>query len=170
MKQKSQIVLLAAFALAAVGSVGLAQDLKPRVAVLAKPTVLKFFQTKVAGKIKVPAAPTGALQGFGCQNIIVSATSNEYNTPPGGGFGSPKWVRSVAATGDYASGSCSYSLSVPGGKGFYLSASGEGNYDCSVISTWIGPQGTTIGPLTVPVGTTKKQDFEITKVNCDIVT
>lgn len=131
---------------------------------------IRFFATVVKGTIAVPPAQTGALAGFGCGNIMVSATSQATNPPPPGGlFSSPKWTRSVAATGNYASGQCSYSMYVPGGSAFFLDAGGHGNFNCDVIPTYVGPTGAAIGPVTVPFATTKIENFGITKVLCEVI-
>lgn len=131
---------------------------------------IRFFATTVKGTITVPQVQDAALKGFDCANIIVSATSKDTNPPPPGGlFAQPKWTRSVAATGNYASGQCSYSMPVPGGSAFFLNANGHGSFHCDVVATWIGPNGAQVGPITVPFGTTKVENFSISKVLCEII-
>ncbi len=135
-----------------------------------RPDLSQFMLTQVAGTFTVPAPPTGELTGFACSNIQITATSKDSNPPPSpNAFASPKWTRTTTAKGTYASGSCSYSMVVPAGSAFYLSASGVGQYACHYIATWIGPTGTTVGPITVPLATTKTQNFAITKVSCEYI-
>jgi hypothetical protein len=160
-------VLAFALPLAVLASVG--PDASADLGVV-NPQILRFFSTTVKGTISVPGAPGGPLNGFACGNITVNATSKDMKPPaPGSIFSSPKWTRSATATGNYASGTCSYSLAVPGGSAFYLDAGGHGNFACDVVETWVGPQGAAIGPISVPLGTAKQENFTITKVVCEII-
>lgn len=134
------------------------------------PTVLQYVNTKVAGTINVPAPPGGALSGFACGNLAVTATSKDHHpVKPGQTFSAPKWTRTVKATGTYSSGKCSYSIGVPSKSDFFITANGEGNYACHYVATWIGSQGAAIGPIQVPLGTTRTQNFTISKVSCEFI-
>ncbi len=133
------------------------------------PQIVRFFATTVHGTITVPAAPGAPLAGFNCGNMTIVATSKDTYTAPGAIFASPKWTRHAAATGNWGSGSCSYSLNVPGGSAFFLNASGQGSFGCDVIETWVGPTGAAVGPITVPFATSKVESFGISRVTCEVI-
>lgn len=134
----------------------------------------KFFATTIKGTITVPTtgpeAPSATeLPNFGCGNIHVYASSVETKGT-GGFYNPPMWTRSATATGNYASKSCSYSINVPAGSDFYLDTGAGGNYQCDVISAWIGPKGAAIGPYKVPFGQTLTKNFTISRVVCKNIT
>jgi hypothetical protein len=134
----------------------------------ADPIIFRFHATTIKGTIHVPpASATGPLSSFNCNNIVVGATSLATNPPPSGGsFSSPKWQRSVVATGNFASGTCSYNITVPGGSAFWFTAGGHGNFQCDFVGVL------TSGPnpsITVPYGTTKTHDLTVTGLTCEIV-
>lgn len=138
----------------------------PRIA----PSVASLLATRITGTFTVPAVQTGALANFACSNIHITATSKETIPPPPGGlFSTPKWTRSVAATGTYSSGKCSYSLSVPSGSEFYLSTGSGGSFACNYVGVWLGPTGAAIGPYSVALGMTRTQNFEVTRVTCEFI-
>jgi hypothetical protein len=128
------------------------------------PAVMKAINTNVHGTITVtPSQASGDLAGFQCSNLTIVATSKEYNPAPPGVFASPKWTRTANATGSWASGQCSYSIVVPGGQQFGLTAGGNGNFDCSVIA--VGLSGTP-QYQTVAKGTQKVDNMTVTMLSC----
>jgi hypothetical protein len=140
-------------------------------AVVATATIFVNY-TWVKGTIKVPtAAAVGNLAGLTCADIHVSAVSQEQNPPPPGGlFQSPKWSHTVAATGSWASGTCSYALTVVPGHNFAVSAGGTGpGTAANALKCYILPISTTpaqAGWFKLALGATKEQDFTVTNVNC----
>lgn len=136
-----------------------------------RPTSAVLQATKITGTFTVPAPPTGELAGFACSNIYVSATSKD-TLPSTGDMNlnpTPKWSRGVAATGTYSSGHCSYSIVVPANSAFYLNTGTSGTFACSYVSAWLGPTGAALGPITVPLSTTKTQNFAVTHVVCEFI-
>jgi hypothetical protein len=147
-------------------------QVKPGVATSpAAQTLRPFVAPVVKGTIKVPAAAaTGNLAALSCSDIIVVATSQESNPPPAGGlFTSPKWTTHVAATGSWASGSCSYSLRVHANSNFAVSAGGggvgNGGTSCYLVLIDIAPAQA--GWFKLPLSGSKVQDFTANSVNCD---
>ncbi len=139
-------------------------------ATAAKGTIAQVLGTKIAGTFTVPTSLSSELAGFACSNIYIGATSKDtIPPPPGSTFATPKWTRGAAATGTYSSGKCSYSFTVPSNSPFYLNTGVSGNFLCGYMQAWIGTTGAAIGPISVPLGTTKTQNFAVTKVVCDWV-
>ena len=133
------------------------------------PAGAKFVLTRITGTITVPAAPAGALAGFDCSSIIVGATSVAFAPlPPGGLFAQPKWARGVTATGNYASGTCSYTINVPGNSAFVLATNGYGDFECDYVQALLGTTGQ-LGPITVAPRTTKTQNFAISRLACEFI-
>jgi hypothetical protein len=159
--------LLALAAPAALLAAVVASDANAEIPVRPVMPPIRFFATTVQGSFTVPANP--GLPNFGCGNITVTATSKDTYTPPGALFATPKWTRHVVASGNYAAGSCSYSMAVPGNSAFYLDASGGGSYACDVIETWVGPSGAAVGPYSVAFGGSATENFAITRVQCIVI-
>jgi hypothetical protein len=172
----------ALFAVAVVACIGVTMQsgdaqaqaqLKPGVIATspAAQTLTRFVAPVVKGTIKVPAAAaTGNLAAVSCADIIVVATSQDTNPPPAGGlFTSPKWTTHTAATGNWASGTCSYSLRVHANSNFAVSAGGgsvgNGNTGCYLVMIDLAPAQA--GWFKLPLGGTKVQDFSATSVACD---
>lgn len=135
------------------------------------PGVAQRFQiTRVQGEITVPAAfstigwaSPAALNGFGCANLLVTATSKAQQ-PNTGGPSIPEWTRSASATGTWASGKCSYTLVVPPASDFNLHTGPIGtDWACDNI---LISGGTTPFQSVTPKGATKTQNLAIAKVTC----
>jgi hypothetical protein len=128
--------------------------------------------TWVKGTIKVPAnLITGNVAGLTCADLGVSAVSQAQNpAPPGGFFASPKWTHHVHATGNLASGTCSYALTVPPNSSFAVSAGstapGTTAVKCYLVDAGYAPAQA--GWFKLAVGTTKEQDFTLTSINCTL--
>ena len=144
----------------------------PPIAAL-NPSVLGIFGqwSFVKGTIKVsPSFASGPLAGMTCADIIVTSTSQAMNPPaPGGLFNTPKWTHHVAATGNFASGSCSYSMTVPHSSNFAVTANGVGPGATGALKCYYLPMGfnpSMAGWFSVPMGGTKEQDFTLTSVTC----
>jgi len=127
-------------------------------------TPVLFQFTRVSGTINVSGAPLpGApLNGWNCDDLAVSVASQESIQPAGGGFAYPKWQKSAKASGNWASGTCSYSITVVPNSAFTVGVSSSSkDYPCDYI------QGLTFTPwyspaITVPKGQTKAQNFVAT--------
>jgi len=136
------------------------------------PNIIGIFVnwTWVKGNIKVPTnVLVGPLAGLTCADINVSATSQETNPPPPGGlFSSPKWVHHVHAAGNWASGTCTYAMTVPPNSSFAVSLGGTAP-NTTTLKCYYIPIGATPGQagwFKVPVGGTKEQDFTVNFVQC----
>lgn len=141
----------------------------------------KFNLTIIKGEITVPSTfssgnygngPVALGQGgFGCSNIVVTANSKETKPkPPNAGdfyMPQPVWTKSATATGNYASGKCSYSLAVPGDQQFGLVAGTAGQFSCDQIMLGFG--GSTPQWQTVPKGTTKIDNLNISAITCIVI-
>lgn len=138
------------------------------------PTLAKFIGTKIQGEITVPAQFSGSgygsassLNGFSCSNLVISAQSQEMVPPTNGGFAvTHVWTRSTTATGNWSSGKCSYVLYVKPDSNFGLVAGSMGTWNCDQISM---PLANTPSVQKVPKGTTKVDNFTITKVECVVI-
>jgi hypothetical protein len=126
--------------------------------------------TWVKGTIKVPTnAATGNLAGRTCGDIVVIANSQETKPPPPGGLiSSPKWTHSVRATGSWASGTCSYAVTVVPGQSFAVYADGAAPGATAVKCYYLGMSfaPSQAGWFKLPVGATKEQDFSLSSVSC----
>lgn len=162
---KKPLVLAACSLVASVIALGThTQDAEAQQIAQINPQVMRAFATQIKGTITVPAAAaTGNLAGFKCSDMIITATSKEYNTAPAGVFASPKWTRSAAATGNWAAGQCSYSIIVPHSQQFALTAGTMGPYDCAVVQ--IALSGTPQWQ-SVPKGTTKTDNMTVSSMTC----
>jgi hypothetical protein len=138
------------------------------------PTTLKLAGTIIKGEITVPAQFSGenygqasSLNGFQCSNLIITAQSKEMVPPTNGGFSvTHVWTRSTQATGTWSSGKCSYTLFVKPDSEFGLVAGASGNWNCDVVSM---PLANTPTFQKVARGTTKVDNFTITKVACVVI-
>ena len=171
--KKNFAIFASACVLATLVATNATADNKPiAIAPALNPAAAQIFinWTWVKGTIKVPAnVATGNLAGLTCADINVSATSQDTNPPPPGGlFSSPKWAHHVHATGNWASGTCSYALTVVPGSNFAVSAGGAGpgvtGIKCYYVPMSITPAQA--GWFKLPVGATKEQDFTVTGVTC----
>jgi hypothetical protein len=128
-------------------------------------TIARFINwTYVKGTIKVPPPPTGDLTGFNCGDLMV--TSSSTTMVQGSLFQTPKWTRSAVATGNWAAGSCSYSMAVPPGQAFNM-AVGSSMVQPVLKCYLVGLNGNLqAANITVPFNTTKVQDFSVTGVTC----
>jgi hypothetical protein len=123
--------------------------------------------TRITGRITVPALTdaefTNPANKFGCDNITVVVTSKDVIPPPPGGFQStPKWIKSVTATGTYSAGYCSYTVNVPSSSAFYVTTGSNNEFGCSVVYV-VSPN---VGPYTLAKGTTKTQNLAVSSVQC----
>jgi hypothetical protein len=165
---KKMRVLFASAVLVCVGiSVHTSADAQVQVSPVVSPVVARLVASTVKGTITVPVNPGQGLTGFKCENLVVFATSKDQTTPPeGGGFSSPKWTRHTLASGNWASGSCSYAMIVPANSAFVLSANGSGPFECDVIPAFTTGTG---GWLTVAKAGSKMQNFTISSLKCEII-
>ena len=118
----------------------------------------QFAFTTVKGSIKVGAvpAPSGQLAGWNCDDLVASVESKERIPPAAGNlFSSAKWSRSVKATGNWASGTCSFSINVVPNSEFFVTVGPSGkDYPCDYIGgMYINPGSTPA--MSVPKGTSK---------------
>jgi len=131
-----------------------------------------FIATTIKGTITVvPGQATGGLSGFKCSDLDIIATSKETKPmppPPPGSFAFPvpKWTRTAQATGNFASGSCAYSMMVPGDQQFALNGSASGPYNCHVIGVTVGNTPTW---QSVPKNSIKTDNISITQLECIII-
>jgi len=140
-------------------------------ALTAQPAIAKFIVTRITGEITVPAqfssegyGSAASLNGFNCSNLVITAESTELVPVPPGQFGYQHvWTRSVHATGNWASGKCSYSLIVRPDSDFALVAGSSGEWACDYISM---PLAGTPNKQKVAKGTTKTDNMTLTKVAC----
>ena len=141
------------------------------------PANYQFKVTTIKGELTVPKEFSGSgygnassLANFQCSNLVVIANSKETKPRPAGYTGfwmdPPVWTRSVNATGTWASGKCNYSMSVPGGKEFNLTAGTNGDFNCSVVQVSVT---NTPAWQSVPFGTTKVDNITVTKVDCIVI-
>jgi hypothetical protein len=140
-----------------------------------------FVITSIKGDITVPAPPTFTSSGYGdaktmsgikCSNLVVVATSVAKKPRPAGYEGfwmdPPVWTRNIAATGTWSSGHCSYSVGVVPGSAFTLSASVPPVAPFKCTDTNVSTGGLPASEV-VPSGTSKTENFAVTKVNCNVV-
>ena len=140
-----------------------------------------FVLTSIKGDIAVPAPTTFTSSGYGdaktmsgikCSNLIVVATSVAKKPRPAGYEGfwvdPPVWTKDVAATGTWSSGHCSYSLGVVPAAGFTLSASVPPVAPFKCSNTNVSTGGLPASEI-VPAGTSKTENFAVTKVNCNVI-
>jgi hypothetical protein len=160
-----------------------AVKMAPLSPMVARPAGYKFQVTMIKGDVQtIPASQfTGSgygsgsmLSGFQCSNLTIVATSTATKPRPPGhqGFWPPQpiWQRVDVASGNWASGKCQYSLIVPGGESFRLSAGNTGgNFECHYVS--IGLTEVTGGQdgQSVPSNTVKTDNVKITDVVCGII-
>ena len=126
----------------------------------------KILATQVGGTI-VLTAQSGKLDGFTCRNITVVATSEDLVPHAPREFAQPKWVRTGRAK--RIRGKCIYSINVPFGSEFYLTAVGEGRFACTSIDVFITPTGAAIGPIVVRLGAKKVVDLTVSRVTCNVL-
>lgn len=164
MNKLSSLVLAASF-LAAISVLGpeRAHGAEPRPGTV--PTVIgtitppKFLLTTVRGNIKVagiPAPSSGPLAGWGCDDLSVSVESKEQVPPaPGNLFPTPKWSKGAKATGNWASGTCSFTIAVPPNSQFYVRVGANAkDYPCDYIGgLFVSPSSSPV--MSVPKGTSK---------------
>lgn len=161
MKKLSSFALAASFlaALSVLGPERANADSTVRPTASPSPTAFpQFAFTTVKGAIKVGAVPvpTGALAGWNCDDLVVSAESKEQVPPaPGNLFSTPKWSRSVKATGNWASGTCSFSINVVPNSAFFVTVGpASKDYPCDYIGgLGLAPSSSPL--ITVPKGTSK---------------
>lgn len=123
----------------------------------ASPGLPAFLFTTVKGTIKVSGAPMpGApLGGWNCDDLWVGVSSKELASPPGELFTPPKWTRGAKATGNWASGTCSFSVNIVPNSAFYVGVSPSAkDYPCDYIGGMLINPGSS--PLMiVPKGQSK---------------
>jgi len=156
MNKISSLVLAASF-LAAVSLLGPERaQADARVVVTTMP---KFQLTAVKGAIKVagiPAPSSGPLAGWNCDDLYVAVESKEQVPPaPGNLFPTPKWSKGGKATGNWASGTCTFQLGVVPNSAFYVRVGANGkDYPCDYIGgLFVSPSSSPL--ITVPKGTVK---------------
>lgn len=157
-----------------------AVKLAPGAAMVARPAGYKFQVTMLKGDIDViPPSQFGgsgygspsSLAGFNCSNLVIVASSKAMKPRPPGytDFWPPQpiWTRSDVASGSWASGKCQYSMTVPGGEEFRLTAGNTGgNFECHYIDIGLG---NTPEFQTVPKGTVKTDNIKVTRVVCGVI-
>jgi hypothetical protein len=130
------------------------------------PTAIRrFFATNVTGTIDVSALKTDAFAGFKCSDIVLGVQSVEQVGAPGA-IKVPKWTRYANATGTLSSGTCAYTIPVPGKSAFFFSTlQGSGPYDCDIIT--LATSSFPSGILTVAFGAAKSENFTVTAMGCE---
>jgi hypothetical protein len=138
-------------------------------------TAPPYLSTRIRGTITVPATFSGSHAngevelgdaGFDCEHIVIRANSRELGPYP---FPQPVWTRSVHATGDYDSGHCSYSLSVPGNSEFKLvgeAPDDDNEFDCDVVQVTVG---STPAWQSVAIFTTKTDNLSVSAITCVVI-
>jgi hypothetical protein len=135
--------------------------------------VAAFVITEVKGDLAVPKplvrnyAPPNAMDGFGCQNIVVTASSKAQKPKPPGYTGfwisQPMWTQTSHATGTFSSGHCSYAVGVRPGDAFNLSIGPSGSFQCTYLLMALANDP---GYLTVPKGTVKSVNLAAGMIEC----
>jgi hypothetical protein len=136
-------------------------------AAVVNPNIFKLFTTSVHGTVDMSAAKNGEYAGMTCDKLSVSATSVATNPcQPGSGFcvNSPKWTHTQTALTNGSSPTlCNYSILVPAGQAFGLSANTQVNLCGGSGLTYVTlKQTASTGQLTVPLGGSKEADLVIT--------
>jgi hypothetical protein len=169
----------------AVGAFGIMASLAlvPTAASAGEPLTVqpvKMLVTEVRGEITVPqtfdyagVANPDALKGFTCANLLVTAQSKATKPKPAGYTGvwhdPPVWSHTVHTTGTYSSGKCSYQINVAGNDAFVLGSS-IGNTTTPFQCTFVGVEITNNpGYMTVPKGTIKTVNLNVSHITCGFV-